>query len=290
MRLLRSILLATFVLLVTASFGVTKTWIGGTNTNWNTASKWSPSGVPGQGDDVIIGPITGGNNQPTIGNLEMGQWNMPSSLVVDGNAILTITGNITVVASATIEIKGGGTINHSGTSNTTFPGYGSATMTITNGTFSSNGTFSVNSTLTMYEGRFLANDGLNIESGKSLIAYGGYIQVDGELDLKSNNSSFHGGTDSLVINGKLTVSSSCNFYADSTVMIVNGQGNGNVKNLISGNFYTNGAFVAFNTSATTEIGRGGKLYGNSGSVAFDDLATIGNNGQLFVDSATISFS
>jgi hypothetical protein len=38
-------------------------WIGGTSTNWGTASNWSPASVPANGSDIII---TNGTNQPTL--------------------------------------------------------------------------------------------------------------------------------------------------------------------------------------------------------------------------------
>jgi len=50
--------LTVFVLLFTfGSFAQVfgqKTWNGSSSNNWNTANNWTPSGVPGAGDDVII--------------------------------------------------------------------------------------------------------------------------------------------------------------------------------------------------------------------------------------------
>ena len=37
----------------TGAFGATKNWIGGVS-NWNASGNWSPSGVPGTGDSVVI--------------------------------------------------------------------------------------------------------------------------------------------------------------------------------------------------------------------------------------------
>ncbi|MFY7741863.1 MAG: hypothetical protein ACOVQR_04395 [Flavobacterium sp.] len=31
-----------------------KTWVGANNGNWNLGSNWSPSGVPGAGDNVYL--------------------------------------------------------------------------------------------------------------------------------------------------------------------------------------------------------------------------------------------
>jgi len=321
MKLLRSILIATFVVLATASFGVTRTWVGGTSTNWNTASNWSPSGVPGQGDDVIIGPIIGGNNQPTVGNLEMGQWNKPSSLVVDGNAILTITGNITVVSSASIELTGGGTINHTGTSSTTFPGYGNGTLTITNGHFTTNGNFQCNTALTLsagsitVNGNFTPNNTFNatgsvtvsgafnvqgntsintgpvtvggdvtIYSGKSYSNASNKMYIGGNLVMNNSNSVFHAGNDSVIIQGSLS-SNGNTFYGDTAIIVVEGAG----TNSINSDFYTNGATIYFNPTSFTNIGSGGRFYANTGTVIFADSAKIGSNGKYYGGDGTTTF-
>jgi hypothetical protein len=45
---------AFFILGTGVSHGATKTWTAGSNSTWNTAGNWTPSGVPGSGDDVIF--------------------------------------------------------------------------------------------------------------------------------------------------------------------------------------------------------------------------------------------
>lgn len=40
--------------LVNYAFAVTKTYVGTSGGNWNTAGNWSPSGVPGTSDDITI--------------------------------------------------------------------------------------------------------------------------------------------------------------------------------------------------------------------------------------------
>lgn len=268
-------------MVASSAFGATKTWIGGSG-SWNSAANWSPSGVPGSNDAIII---ASGSPSFTSTTLTI---NSSGSITLSNNATLTVTGNISINGDGTLVINGGN-LDHQG-NQFNFPYSAIANVVIYSGTLSTTaGNFKVNSRMEMYGGRFLAKDGLAIQSGKTFIAYAGYIQIDGELDIQASASYFHAGNDSLVINGNLSVGSGCYFYGDSSVIIVNGMGSGNVKNTIYGTFYTNAATVDFNPNATTDIGSGGKFYGNSGTVNFNDLATIGNNGQLYVDSATIIF-
>ncbi|MDQ6477216.1 T9SS type A sorting domain-containing protein [Dyadobacter sp. LHD-138] len=71
---------------------VSKNWTGATSLDWNTASNWSPSGVPGPGDDVTLFNVT---NAPriingttvTINDLEMKNG---STLTVDQGASLNV--------------------------------------------------------------------------------------------------------------------------------------------------------------------------------------------------------
>jgi hypothetical protein len=97
--------LVCIVFAVQTSFAVTKTWVGGAGTDFNTASNWSPSGVPTAVDDVVIaftnsGTITLSANA-TINNLtitltganNISQLNvLANTLTVKGNSSINITG------------------------------------------------------------------------------------------------------------------------------------------------------------------------------------------------------
>ena len=58
-------------------------WTGTTNTNWNTASNWSPAAVPTQTSWVIIPDVT---NDPVINDADMKCYN----IVIKNGATLTI--------------------------------------------------------------------------------------------------------------------------------------------------------------------------------------------------------
>ncbi|MDP1622422.1 MAG: T9SS type A sorting domain-containing protein [Bacteroidales bacterium] len=80
-----------------------KTWTGTTSTAWNTATNWSPSGVPAASDNVSIpsAPV----NQPLIS----GVTGVCQNLTVNSGATLTISGSIT--NSATLTASGTATFN-----------------------------------------------------------------------------------------------------------------------------------------------------------------------------------
>jgi hypothetical protein len=88
--LIISILLSGF-----ETVAVTKNWTGTTNLDWNTATNWLPSGVPGTGDDVYLFNVT---NAPrilngtivTINDLEMRNG---STLTIEEGATLNIIRN-----------------------------------------------------------------------------------------------------------------------------------------------------------------------------------------------------
>lgn len=262
-----------------------KVWVGNVSSDWNNANNWSPAGVPGAGDNIIIGPVSGGNNQPSIATLEMGQWNRPSSLIIQNNAVLTITNSIVMAGTNSVTLKSGGRISHTGTTATLWPNSGTSTFTIENGQFSTNANFTVNSNLTVDTGSFTVNGNLIINGNRTLTNRYAKLVVNGNLQLNNSGSTFRSGNDTVIINGRLLAGGN-NFYGDSAYVEINGNGN----NTISGDFYTNAATIKFNPNSFTEIGSGGRFYANSGTVYFNDSVRAGNNGKIFANAGTIYFS
>lgn len=79
-----------------------KTWNGSSSTVWNTASNWTPSGVPTASDCVVIPNVT---NKPIISADAFAQIitiNNTSSLSVQSAYTLTVTDGITVGATGSL--------------------------------------------------------------------------------------------------------------------------------------------------------------------------------------------
>jgi len=113
---------ATFLVLLVVSlvkFADAQTsWVGATNTKWNTASNWT-NGVPTAGIDVIIGDANfTGAYQPALTkkafckSLTIGTSTKTSELTVPKN--ITVLGNITIGSNGTIIHDGVTTIKLNG--------------------------------------------------------------------------------------------------------------------------------------------------------------------------------
>ncbi|MBM3889049.1 MAG: hypothetical protein FJ388_07970 [Verrucomicrobia bacterium] len=80
------------------NFGSGKAWAGGTSTDWANANNWSPSGVPGATDFVLIDGYYA--NAPTLGanttNAGLAVGGYASNAVLTLNATLTVDGNAVV--------------------------------------------------------------------------------------------------------------------------------------------------------------------------------------------------
>ena len=102
------IIVFTISLYADKAYSTTYTWKGTTSTDWNTASNWSPSGVPTIADAVSIGAVTF-TNQPTISSIETGYASSitfgaakTATLTLNGNLI--VSGNISMVAATTFSM------------------------------------------------------------------------------------------------------------------------------------------------------------------------------------------
>src|SRR5438046_847558 len=91
---------ALFVLLTLHSHAATKTWGGGTSTNWNTAANWTNNAVPVAGDDLLFpaGALNRTNNNNTAVASFRSITFTGNGYVVSGNALL-LTGTNGITSS-----------------------------------------------------------------------------------------------------------------------------------------------------------------------------------------------
>lgn len=83
-----------------------KTWIGGTNTDWNTASNWSGSAIPTALDCVIIPDVT---NNPIISG--SGYVGYAKTLTVLNGGLLTLNSTNILTVTDIVTVNAGGTFN-----------------------------------------------------------------------------------------------------------------------------------------------------------------------------------
>ena len=81
---------------------VAKQWTGASDTDWSNSANWSPSGVPGTGDCVII-PDTRAINKPII-NSNITAY----SIIVNDYGILTVNSGKVLTVSKEIIVDAGG--------------------------------------------------------------------------------------------------------------------------------------------------------------------------------------
>lgn len=142
---------------------------------WTTNTNWSPVGVPGVNDIVII------NHAITRATGTYTSWNGTSSITINNGGSLSVTGNLT------------------------FAGSGSKIIVNTGGALSASGTFTLNnqSSVTMNGGQL--NTGSMVVGGGSYTSSSGAITNASSLNVtNSGSTSFtNGGT--FNVNGAVTV-------------------------------------------------------------------------------------
>ncbi len=249
------LLLIIFLLQNTLLTAQTKTWIGTTSDNWNTASNWNPNGVPTATDEVDIPNVTNDPRIPSILILNI------KSLTVQSGAKLTIHGNTTLnIKDAPLNgVLNEGTIDNYGKIILTNAGStsGAPNSGIKNeGTFTNRFTAEIKMTNTRHAG--IRNNGtfgnagkIIIESvsllGRGIIVFGTFHnQEDGEIRIKevaTGMSCFTPFTNE----GTIVVS-----HYDS-----NGIGNqGSFKNKKEGKIFLDGGWRAISISKSTFTNEG----------------------------------
>jgi hypothetical protein len=82
------------------------TWTGATNSDWNTASNWSPNLVPHQSCNVTIPYVT---NDPVVNDVDMKCYRLiihtDATLTINPGKSLVAYGNFTVSTAKSLIIK-----------------------------------------------------------------------------------------------------------------------------------------------------------------------------------------
>lgn len=88
-------------------------WEGENSGDWNTDSNWMSDNTPNQFTDVVIDPSANPENWPVFnGDLTLGED--CRDLTLNGNARLTVNGNLTIYPGRTLNLSGNGTLEVTG--------------------------------------------------------------------------------------------------------------------------------------------------------------------------------
>src|SRR3569833_265799 len=107
-----AIAIVIIALCANAAYATNYTWKGATSTDWNTASNWSPAGVPAMSDAVSIGVVTF-TNQPTVSSGETVYaasitFGTTKTVTLTLSGAMTVPGNITLATGGTFRGAGAG--------------------------------------------------------------------------------------------------------------------------------------------------------------------------------------
>ncbi len=257
-------------------FATSYTWSGGTG-NWSVSTNWTPNGVPGVGDDVIIntGTVTL-DAVTTVLSISLGGGDLvlDNALTVSGDAALT---------SSSSEISGVADLTISG--NLTWDSgkiSGSGLFSLT-GTLTGSGANPILNTrsLTLTEGGTWTNQTYNLESGASItIPMGKTLTIDNTSSESLDGPTSNGGT--LINNGTIEKNGAGTFSITDNELDNNGDININV-----GSFSFSSRSVSTHDNGTVTIANGATLNFNGSQTTNTFTNTsISNNGTFSVASST----
>lgn len=237
-------------------FAITKTWVG-TSTGWNMDGNWSPSGIPGAGDDVVFS-----NNK---------------------NCIINTT---VVVNSFTMSASYTGTV----TRNSGTP----ARSLTTNNFFVSGGTFNFSGTAGFVTINTLArinSNTVNVNLGTSTIIINSLSISGGSLTLPASDITFN--SDVIVSGGNLNLTNTISNIIFNGSLLKSGSGivNSTSSGAIFGNQNTtiSGGF-SFNTIKFTADGIITKNYDVIGNLTTNLLELDPSDGNIIINRDPIFIS
>lgn len=282
-----------------------KTWIGTSGSAFNVASNWNPAGVPTSVNDVII---------PTASNVLINSNIEIKSISLAGNAVVTVTGNISSTGASTIAqnatftlnsgyLMGSGTYTNNGTINDNGMTIANTTTIVNNGIYNvgtdgthyiGGGTPTLNNTTTGTINLNLNSGSFGGFSGQGTIINSGVINRVGTgaftiyIILENNNGTIN------VQNGTLTISNTATKINGGIFNVTAGKTmdlnsdftcTQTITGLVNGALNWNGnLIVETGNQAILNFTTGNKISWNSGS--FRGNGTLKNTGTINVVTAS----
>jgi hypothetical protein len=256
------------------------TWVGATNALWTTSTNWSPNGVPGALDNVVLANGTTNLSLTTAVTVKNITFNGTGTFFAVGAspAAITATGTIT-------DIGGSGTWNATSTftissaSSQTIPAFNYGNLNATGGdrVWEGSATTGIAGTFTPGAGTYTATSGSTVDfngASSQTIAAENY-----------NNLTISGarGTATITLaSGTIDVSGSLTFSATGTITV---SVTGNTVNFSSASSQTIPAFFYLNI---TNTGNGPRTLASTGTIQLRGTLTPGS-GLYTNTGSTVSY-
>ncbi len=257
------------------NFAVVYTWNGATSTAFNVGTNWTPNGIPGAGDDIII--VAAGNNCTLVANTSVTNVTTNSGTLNLGGFTLTSTGVNLFTAGAVQN----GTFSSTVATSTTFAA--------TNTTFAANCIVNITcGTIIINGGTFGGTTTLNQSGAGNSTGTGGAtfngtttIENSGTGNFRTNLGITFNGTTQLKVSNSgylLMELTGANTYNGNVTMTITAAGSGNLRSCFLGATNFNGNISVENTGT-------GYIYfcENAGATA-----TLANTKTLSVGGAGFS--
>lgn len=264
---------------------VTYTWVGFTDTSWNTATNWSPSGIPGSSDTVTLANGSTG----ALANLSLTTAVSVSNLTFNGTgsffavgaspAAIAVSGNVTYTGG-TGTWNATSTFTISSASSQTIPAFSYGNLTTSGGArVWTTGTTGIAGTFTPGAGAYTATSGSTVDFN------GAGSQTIGAVNYANLTISGARGTATITLaSGTIDVSGSYTVSASGTLSVVT---TGNTVNFSSASSQTIPAFVY---NIITNSGNGPRTLASSGSIQIVGTTFTPGSGVYTVTGSTIDFS
>jgi RHS repeat-associated protein len=248
----------------------TKTWTGGGTTsrpksaNWGTSADWSPAGVPGTGDDVIID----GSGSYAV-TLNINTANLNSLTINNSGATLAIgsfTLNVTGTAASAINLLAG-------------------KLTISGGTINDAGGMALASS-TSLSGHGTLNISGHYTGAGTLLASGGTLDVFGTIDSGVGLQIASGTASTLKIEGTAAAAAAISISSANQTLEIGTAGNltiNAVESITKGKIQLDGGTLT--DASGIAVGNGALLTGK-GSVA----APLSGSGTIKASGGTLDLT
>ena len=252
------------------------TWVGATDALWTTSTNWSPNGVPGASDNVVLANGTTNLNLTTAVTVKNITFAGTGTFFTVGSAgAITATGTITYT-SGSGSWNSASTFTISSSSSQTIPPftYGNLNCTGGNRVWTESATTGIAGTFTPGTGTYTATSG-------STVDYNGTgAQTIGSVNYYNLTNSGNGAR--TLVTGTIDVANS---YTPTTATTT--PGTANVFNFSSASAQT---IPASSYARITNTGNGNRTLANSGTITIAGPLFTPGSGTYTVTGSTVALT